>query len=218
MVLFQQYAAPLHVNKIIGEKVLERNALQGLPLEKALKEGQTGRGEVHTRGDLQRPLYHPQELGLILGREGGSSCHHLEEDSTHGPEIGLGVVLVVAQDLRSHVEGRSTEGLGHAAPFKVAREAEVCDLQHSMRRILSQKEVLRLYIAVHEIAIVQKFQSCSQVSQEMLSRSLPKPGAWLVLDKPLEITSPAVFQDNINMFITSFDIVKPHDVAMGMIL
>jgi hypothetical protein len=66
---------------------------------------------------------------VVLGAEGRSPCGHLVEDGAAGPEVSLGVVLFVAEDLGGHVEGRAAEGLGHAGLGEEAGEAKVGNLE-----------------------------------------------------------------------------------------
>jgi hypothetical protein len=46
----------------------------------------------------------PEKLDVVVGAEGGFADSHFVEDSANGPEVGFGVVALVSEDLRSHVQ------------------------------------------------------------------------------------------------------------------
>lgn len=70
----------------------------------------------------------PQQLDVVLCPKWGFTYGHLEKHGSDGPEIDLGVVLFVTQNLGSHVQGRSAERLGHGGCRKDPGEPEIGDL------------------------------------------------------------------------------------------
>ena len=79
-----------------------------------------------------------QERHRVGARERRRAAHELEQDTPDAPEVRLGVVLLVAQDLRRHVQGRAAQRLGQTARVHVPREAKVGDLERrgGIRRVL----------------------------------------------------------------------------------
>ena len=119
-----------------------------------------------------------QERHRVGARERRRAAHELEQDTPDAPEVRLGVVLLVAQDLRRHVQGRAAQRLGQTARVHVPREAKVGDLERrgGIRRVLlgaerrllgsrsafdlradvrrgraAQQQVLRLQVTVYEV-------------------------------------------------------------------
>ena len=80
-------------------------------------------------------------------------CDELKHDRPDAPKIGLRVVLVISQDFRSHVEWRPAESLGQVLLLHVAREPEVPYLQLPVRVMVGEEKILRLEVAMDEVAL-----------------------------------------------------------------
>ncbi|KAI7451846.1 hypothetical protein KC336_g88 [Hortaea werneckii] len=71
--------------------------------------------------DLQRTphdlvislLNFAKQINMVLSTERRLADDHLMEHSARRPQIGTCIVLLVAQNFRSHVQRGSTQGLGH---------------------------------------------------------------------------------------------------------
>ena len=84
-----------------------------------------------------RVMLRRSAIGLAPANGGAphTSSNRIHSDA---PEVRLGVVLLVAQDLRRHVQGRAAQRLGQTARVHVPREAKVGDLERrgGIRRVL----------------------------------------------------------------------------------
>ena len=81
-----------------------------------------------------------------VSRMGWLTDNKFEQDGTHAPQIGFGIVFVELQNLRGHVQGRPAQGLCQALWLQASCKAEICNLQQRARFGRGQQEVLRLQV------------------------------------------------------------------------
>lgn len=111
-------------NDVVPEELLEAHPLNGVPLEQTSNQLLQSSTDWKSLDSSLRRRRRPtrllvrkpdpilssfdllEEFDVILSLEGRTTDRHLVEDGSNGPEIGLRVVLLVTEDLGSHVEPR----------------------------------------------------------------------------------------------------------------
>ena len=109
--------------------------------------GRDGWGQLGVRG-----LDVAQQVHVVVAVEGGAPRDELEQDGAHAPQVRLGIVLLEAQDLGGHVQGRAAQRLRQALGLQGAGKAEVCNLQDRPRRLGGQQQVLGLEVPLRASA------------------------------------------------------------------
>ena len=122
--------------------------------------GRNGRGQPGVRG-----LDVAQQVHVVVAVEGGAPRNELEQDGAHAPQVRLGVVLLEAQDLGGHVQGRAAQRLRQALGLQGARKAEVRDLQDRPRRLGGQQQVLGLEVPLRGSAGLSRGGGGGRVEQ-----------------------------------------------------
>ena len=103
--------------------------------------------------------------------EGVLAVEHFVDAGPDGPDVGLAVVLAVAQHLGGHVEGTAQHGVGVVFPHQQFGKAEVGDLDLA----LVQQNVGQFEVAVHDLVGgegLEGIQDLPQVGQHFLLRDL----------------------------------------------
>lgn len=108
----------------LAEEVLKAHTLARVPLEQTPNEGFDVRRDL--RRDLVRPLLDAllvrklnlvlpaldlaKEINVVLSSKGRLADAHFEQNRSDAPEVRLGVVFLVSQDLGRHVEPANNGG------------------------------------------------------------------------------------------------------------
>mmetsp|Transcript_1549 Transcript_1549/g.5694 ORF Transcript_1549/g.5694 Transcript_1549/m.5694 type:complete len:345 (+) Transcript_1549:377-1411(+) len=163
------------VEERMGEELFAREALDGIALEEAADEVDARGGEL--RSNLGRdPAFGAldvlEELDVVLPAERRAADENLKEDGAHAPQVRLGVVLFVLQNLRGHVERRAAQRLGHPLRLERPCKSKVRNLQLRHRRCFGQEEVLGLKVAVDVIRGPEHLQTRPELLHHVPRNSL----------------------------------------------
>ncbi len=136
----------------------------------------------------------PEQLNVVPGPEWWLSRSHLEQDGPDGPQVGLGIVPLVAKNLGGHVQRRAAESLGERGRREHAGKPEIGQLEHRERgqaggrgegvvagaenllhhlvgfpplRRGQQEQVLGLDVAVDEVRPAQELEGTGELLQEV---------------------------------------------------
>lgn len=142
-------------------------------LRQLLRLLQPGRA---VRGDQVEGLQ-----GLFV-EVGGLGLDHLDGHDAEGPDVDLGAVLLLLDDLGRHPVGRTDHGGALGALLgELGAEAEVCDLDVAAG---GEEDVVGLDVSVDDVLGVQVHETlaCLEIVLAWASVSIGGFGAYLVAD------------------------------------
>lgn len=85
---------------------------------------------------------------MVAAVERGPANNQFIKDGSYAPKIGLSIILVRLKDLRGHVQGGAAESVCQLVLLQVAGEAKVGYLQHCLRRVVREQQVLGLQVSL----------------------------------------------------------------------
>mmetsp|Transcript_5934 Transcript_5934/g.16685 ORF Transcript_5934/g.16685 Transcript_5934/m.16685 type:complete len:261 (-) Transcript_5934:277-1059(-) len=167
---------------------------------------------------------------------------HFKQHRPYTPKVCFGIISLMLQNLRRHVQWRSAKCLGKRCGLQMPSEAKVGKLQSKLcgwevvllpllliggrlgwivqlihRQWARQEQILRLNVAVDEFLTPQKLEACGQIAHEAASKPLGEPSGLARADQPLQITSGAIFEDQIKVPFRLLHVVEADDVRMAVL-
>lgn len=121
------------------EKLLKGHPLNRVAFQQAVDEINTGSAQVSSNllWDLGfMALNVVQQSHMVAAIERGPTNHQLVQDGSHAPQVGLGIVLVRLENLRSHVQGGAAQGVSQLVLLQVSGKAKVSYLEDCLRRVV----------------------------------------------------------------------------------
>jgi hypothetical protein len=154
-----------------------------------------------------------EEVGLALRAEGVVALqHHVEEDAQR-PHVRVDRTVVhLRHDLRSHVGGRPAEGVDGPVSLAPQTEAEVDQLQLP---VSVYQNVLRFYIAVDDVQVVQVLQRLRDHQQKLLGLCLGQAVFGLGEQVVVEGVGSPVLEDEVELSLRLDDVDELGDGGVG---